>query len=31
VSFEYFKDGKWTYDHEEKMKELMTIVPLKIA
>jgi len=31
VSFEYFKDGKWTYDHEEKIKELMTTVPLKMA
>jgi len=31
VSFEYFKDGKWPYDHEEKMKELLTSVPLKIA
>jgi len=31
VSFEYFKDGKWIYNHEEKMKELMTIVPLKIV
>jgi len=31
VSYEYFRDGKWIYDHEEKMKKLTTIVPLKIA
>lgn len=31
VSYEYFKDGKWIYDHEEKMKKLETIVPLKMA
>jgi len=31
VSYEYFKDGKWTYDHEEKLKKLTAIAPLKIA
>lgn len=31
VSYEYFKDGKWTYDHEEQMKKLTTIAPLKMA
>jgi len=31
VSYEYFKDGKWIFDHEEKIKKLMTIVPLKMA
>jgi len=27
VSYEYFKDGKWLYNHEEKLKNLMTIAP----
>jgi len=31
VSYEYFKAGKWIYDHEEKIKKLMTIMPAKIA
>jgi len=31
VSYEYFQDGKWIYDHEEKMEKLSAIVPLKTA
>lgn len=29
VSYEYFIDGKWTYNSEEKIRKLMTIMPLK--
>ena len=31
VSYEYFVDGRWKYDGEEKTQKLATITPLKIA
>jgi DNA-binding Lrp family transcriptional regulator len=31
VSYEYFHDGRWTYNSEETIKRLSSIVPLKIA
>jgi len=31
VSYEFFKDGKWLYDHDEKMKKLVLMVPLKVV
>ncbi len=30
VSYEYFHDGKWIYKHDERMKRLMEITPLKV-
>jgi hypothetical protein len=26
VSYEFFNNGEWTYDHKEKLKELRKIV-----
>jgi len=31
VSYEYFKDGRWTFDHEEKLRKLATIMPIRMA
>jgi DNA-binding Lrp family transcriptional regulator len=31
VSYEFFSEGKWAYDNEEKMRKLSEIVPLKTA
>ncbi len=30
VSYEYFHDGQWIYKHDERMKRLMEITPLKV-
>jgi DNA-binding Lrp family transcriptional regulator len=31
VSYEFFSEGKWVYNHEERMQKLSEIVPLKTA
>jgi hypothetical protein len=31
VSYEFFSEGKWLFDYEEKMRKISEILPLKVA